>query len=233
MKNRIVSVAVAAVPALAVIVAGWVLLLAPNAAQQSEAEAEIGRVSDELLVAQTQLSRAREFVAGGDQARIELEALREALPVTPDVGGFVTLNDELARSHGVEILSLVPEQPDTGTDDEGFALDDSPPDDAGDPTGSSLGDEVSDIGSAPDDSNLDGYGAADGTGSGGSLELPSGVDSFNVTVSARGPDFRLPAYIASLSDLSRLVLIEELSTVSEGDGQTAATLRLAVLYQSE
>lgn len=232
MKNRIVAVSVAVVPAVVVIVAGWVLLLAPDAAQLAEAEADIDRVSDELRVAQTQLSKAREFVAGGEQARAELEALREALPAVPDVGGFVTLNDQVARSHGVEILSLVPEQLDAGEEDEGFAIDEPLPGDASDPAGSPLGDAISDIQSLPGESDTDGYSAADDTGSGGSIELPPGVNSFNVTVSARGPDSQISAYIASISDLSRMVLIEEVSTVAEGDGQTAATLGLSVLYRS-
>ncbi|MEZ5242217.1 MAG: hypothetical protein R2696_10825 [Microthrixaceae bacterium] len=210
--------AVAILPAIAVLIASWVLVIGPRNADRTAAEADTTRTSDELRSAQVQLGNARNFADDGERAVTRLAELRRLLPESPDVGGFVTLNEDAARSNGVQILSLVPEQPDTDAD-EGFVLDDEGSEDTVEGEVPRLGSDVSAFEEV--DSPTD---------SGGSVTLPDGVERVPVTVSARGPDDRITGYIASLTSMPRLVLIDEVSTVAEGDGNTSATLRLSVLY---
>lgn len=225
MKNRLIAIAVAVLPAVVLIAAGWVMWIGPRGAERSAAEAEQMQTSDELRAAQVQLGKAREFASHGGTAVAHLTALRQLLPTEPDVGGFVTLNADAARASGVEILSVVPEQPDSEANSS-FALDDSSSSgsDSGSgssSTDSSLGNEVS----ATESTSSSDSGSAP-------VNLPDGVEAVNVSITVRGSDVQIPAYLASISGLSRLVLINEVSTVAEGDGNTSATLRVSVLFRS-
>ncbi len=211
MRRKVIAVALVVVPAAVVVVAGWALLVGPRMNERSTAESDLESTSNELIVARASLGSARAFDARGDAGQAELDALRGALPEDPAVGSFVTLNEQAARSNGVAITSVVPEEP-ASTAAQGSS--------SGDPAtqDSSLGDPVSNT--VTSDSTA------------GDAGLPPGVASVAVTVSAAGADAGVRAYIASLSELPRLVLIDDVSTAVDGDGQTSVTLLLSVLYQA-
>jgi Tfp pilus assembly protein PilO len=104
---------VLAAPPLVVVLAVWLLLWAPRSQELADQEARVAELETQQQMLQRRVDRAQQFTeAGGAGA---LEAARAALPGDTDIGGFVTEHQEMARTTGVEVLSVAP----VPLDDEG------------------------------------------------------------------------------------------------------------------
>ena len=107
MSSRARWLAVA-LPALLVVGAWWGFVWSQRADAVASAEGQTEQLRDDAARTRTALLAARRFHDGGQASRDRLTALREQLPTTADLGGFIRQHDDLVRSAGVTVESMSP-----------------------------------------------------------------------------------------------------------------------------
>jgi Tfp pilus assembly protein PilO len=95
-----------ALPPLAVVLAAWLLLWSPRSQELADQQARVAELQNQQALLGRRVDRARAFAA--EDRAAELDVARAALPPDPDLGGFVTEHQDMARDAGVEVMSVAP-----------------------------------------------------------------------------------------------------------------------------
>ncbi len=104
-------------PVLIVTAIWWVTSWNADASSVEASNARQAAAQQATIQAASQIASATEFRDGGAASQAQLEALRTALPDTPDIGRFVLLNGAAADAAGVVVSDLAPEAPGLSTED--------------------------------------------------------------------------------------------------------------------
>jgi Tfp pilus assembly protein PilO len=164
-----------AVPPLLVVAGVWMLLWAPRSRQLADQEGRVAELETQQQMLVRRLDRALEFQQ--DDGTAALTAARAALPAEVDLGGFVTEHQEMARSVGVDVLSVAP-----------VPLD---------------------------------------------VDGGSGLGEVEVSMSVLGERARVVDYVQSLTELSRLTEVSDVTLTTEGDGRTSAEVTALVYHRPD
>jgi Tfp pilus assembly protein PilO len=110
MKGRGVLIAIIA-GAVIFVVVWYLLLFAPASSELSDTKDEVAAAEDQKQELEGQIARLKELSNNQTQQQADLNALRAAIPPTPDLGAFILQANEIASASGVDWLSISPSPP--------------------------------------------------------------------------------------------------------------------------
>ena len=98
----------AAVVAVAILVAGWFLLIAPKRAEVSELEGQVVSQEAANSQAQTQLAVLKQQNKDLPEKQAELAALQTQIPLSPDLPTYIREMQDIGAQAGVDVVSMTP-----------------------------------------------------------------------------------------------------------------------------
>jgi len=101
----------AALVAVGVVALWWVFLYSPRGAELSDAKDEVASAHQERIGLDSTLKRLQQIDVDGPATDARLSSLSEALPMTPDLAGFINGAYEIALDAGIDWISVAPAEP--------------------------------------------------------------------------------------------------------------------------
>ena len=98
----------ALVVALAIVVAGWFLLISPKRAEVSELQAEVQSQEAANSQAQTQLAVLKQQNKDLPEKQAELAGLQTQIPLTPDLPTYIREIQDIGAQAGVDVTAMTP-----------------------------------------------------------------------------------------------------------------------------
>lgn len=98
----------AAVVAVAILVAGWFLLIAPKRAEVSDLEGQVVSQEAANSQAQTQLAVLKQQNKDLPEKQAELAALQTQIPLSPDLPTYIREMQDIGAQAGVDVVSMTP-----------------------------------------------------------------------------------------------------------------------------
>jgi type IV pilus assembly protein PilO len=109
MNRKVIGIAGAGI--LGMIAIWYVMLFSPQGSALSAAHARLDTAHQRQTELRAQLRALQTAKTAPSTIQAQIDALKQAIPNTPDLAGFIDATNSAAAASGIQFLSLAPSQP--------------------------------------------------------------------------------------------------------------------------
>lgn len=112
MNRKVIGISGAGI--LAMIAIWYVMLFSPQGSALSAANGRLDAARERQTELRAQLRALQTAKTAPSAIQAQINTLKQAVPSTPDLAGFIDATNSAATASGVDFLSLAPSQPSVG-----------------------------------------------------------------------------------------------------------------------